>query len=170
MSNITSDAIKIKPKAVVKHYCVWFDFYCTLHLFQSKCFYPTFFTFAILHIVSTIVKYTSLRNHGYPHTRNHKNSWQNVCYCEINLIKFWHCGVAKAMAPALLDCIGNPLTTSWEDCHALSKWMVSVHHHTGVPGFPVWWALNKSRGQIVNISPFIEDSYAGAASSMLLQQ
>ena len=25
---ITSDAIKIEPKAVVKHYCVWFDFYC----------------------------------------------------------------------------------------------------------------------------------------------
>ena len=84
----------------------------------------------------------------------------------MNLIKFWHCGAAKAMAPALLDCIGNPLTTSWEDCHALSKWMVSVHHHTGVPGFPVWWALNKSRGQIVNISPFIEDSYAGAAATL----
>ena len=25
---VTSDAIKIKPKAVVKHQCVWFDFYC----------------------------------------------------------------------------------------------------------------------------------------------
>jgi hypothetical protein len=88
--------------------------------------------------------------------------------CEMNLTKFWHCGAAKAkaMAPALLDCIGNPLTTSWEDCHALSKWMVSVHHHTGVPGFPVWWALNKSRGQIVNISPFIEDSYARAAAPL----
>ena len=26
--NLTSDAIKIKPKTVVKHYCVWFHFYC----------------------------------------------------------------------------------------------------------------------------------------------
>ena len=25
---IRSDAKKIEPKAVVKHYCVWFDFYC----------------------------------------------------------------------------------------------------------------------------------------------
>ena len=24
----TSDAIQIKPKALVKHYCAWFDFYC----------------------------------------------------------------------------------------------------------------------------------------------
>ena len=27
-SYVTSDAIKIEPNAVVKHYCVWFDFYC----------------------------------------------------------------------------------------------------------------------------------------------
>ena len=26
--HLTSDAIKIEPKAVVMHYCVWFDFYC----------------------------------------------------------------------------------------------------------------------------------------------
>ena len=25
---LTSDAIKIEPKVLVKHYCVWFDFYC----------------------------------------------------------------------------------------------------------------------------------------------
>ena len=25
---ITSDAIKIEPKVVVKHYYAWFDFYC----------------------------------------------------------------------------------------------------------------------------------------------
>ena len=25
---ITSDAIKIEPKVVVKHFCAWFDFYC----------------------------------------------------------------------------------------------------------------------------------------------
>ena len=26
--DVTSDAMKIEPKAVVKHYRVWFDFYC----------------------------------------------------------------------------------------------------------------------------------------------
>ena len=28
LNKVTSDAIKIEPQTVVKHYCVWFHFYC----------------------------------------------------------------------------------------------------------------------------------------------
>ena len=35
MCHVTSDAMKIEPKAVVKHYCVWFDFYCIRRYFST---------------------------------------------------------------------------------------------------------------------------------------
>ena len=36
MCHVTSDAMKIEPKAVVKHYCVWFDFHCIRRYLSSK--------------------------------------------------------------------------------------------------------------------------------------
>ena len=73
---LTSDAMKIEPKAVVKHYCVWFDFYCIRRYLEEA------------HRICCYLQATSFQGSNNNQRSQHRAvKWDLPIYCPENSLK-----------------------------------------------------------------------------------